>query len=368
MITKYRIDFIGEKESEKDFSSILVYFETDKNKKVLGVYDGGFESTGRVLLEHLEKHYFNYFKDGKRKLDFIVCSHPHDDHVSGLKYLIENCEVQNLYMNRPWKYADELFKYRTDGRITQESLERQLKEIFSSVDDLEAIAAEKSVNIVDAFAGAKIEDEIYVLSPSIDFYKKLIIECCEKLETKINIKESSEGLFSRVKKYILNIIEEWNKETLKEDVSTSPENEMSIVLYCNAGNESFLLTGDSGLRGLGNAIEKAGKKGISIKDSVSFYQIPHHGSRHNVSPSLLNELLGEIKDDSHISTKIAVASVCKDSDHPLKVVTNAFIRRSVKIYSTKDGNIISYSYKLPSYDGWTFLKEGEFSNKVEKWN
>lgn len=357
MITKYRIDFIGEKEPKKDFSSILVYFEIDKNKKVLGVYDGGFESTGKVLLEHLDKY---YFKDEKRKLNFLVCSHPHDDHVLGLKYLIENCEVQNLYMNRPWKYADD--------RITKDSLECTLKKTFSSISDLEAIAIKKGVKIVDAFAGAKIEDEIYVLSPSIGFYKKLIIECCEKLKVKTNNKESSESLFSRVKKYIINVMEKWNKETLKEDVCTSSENEMSVVLYGDAGNESFLLTGDSGLRGLGDAIKEAEKKEISIKNSVTLYQIPHHGSRHNVSPSLLNKMLGEIKDEGDISTKIAVASVYKGSDHPLKVVTNAFIRRGVKTYSTKDGNVISYSYKLPTYDGWTSLKAYGFSEKVEEWD
>lgn len=365
MITKYRIDFIGEKESEKDFSSIIVYFETDKNKKVLGVYDGGFESTGRVLLEHLDRH---YFKDENRELNFLVCSHPHNDHVSGLKYLIENCEVQRLYMNCPWKYADELIEYRSDGRITQESLERKLKETFSPVCDLEAVATKKRVKIIDAFAGMKIEDEIDVLSPSIDLYKNLITECCEKLEIKTNSEESSVRLFSRVKKYILNVMENWKKETLKEDVSTSPENEMSIVLYGDVGNSSFLLTGDFGLRGLGNAIEYANGKGIFIKDSVTFYQIPHHGSRHNVSPGLLNKLLGEIKDESHVSKKTAFASVCKDSDHPLKVVTNAFIRRGVKTYSTKDGNIISHIYNLPFYDGWTSLESDEFSNQVENWD
>ena len=73
-----------------------------------------------------------------------------------------------------------------------------------------------------------------------------------------------------------------------------------------------------------------------VKEYVQFYQVPHHGSRHNINPSTLNRMLGSKVAEEETRNKTAIASVSKNSDHPLKMVTNAYIRRGVTVY-TNDG-------------------------------
>ena len=180
--------------------------------------------------------------------------------------------------------------------------------------------------------------------------------------------ESAQKMVQKIKAYLLNILEDWNTETLHEGVTTSAENETSIVLLGQMDDETFLLTGDAGLRALSNAVDYAEKNlGIKVKDSVSFYQIPHHGGRHNVSPSILNRLVGcKVKEGSK-PTKVAYVSVAKDSDHPLKVVTNAFVRRGATVYQT-DGYTIWHHIGTPGRAGFTSITAVPFADTVEEWD
>ena len=106
---------------------------------------------------------------------------------------------------------------------------------------------------------------------------------------------------------------------------------------------------------------------VSLKDTVKFLQIPHHGGRHNVSPSVLNSLIGNIIEEEANPTKIAFVSAAKDSEHPLQMVVNAFTRRGVKVYKT-NGNIIHHHRNMPDREGWTSLKKLEFNKNVEEWS
>ena len=46
---------------------------------------------------------------------------------------------------------------------------------------------------------------------------------------------------------------------------------------------------------------------------MKFLQIPHHGGRHNVSPSILDRLIGEIVDEDETIGKTAFVSVVSSS-------------------------------------------------------
>ena len=64
--------------------------------------------------------------------------------------------------------------------------------------------------------------------------------------------------------------------------------------------------------------------------------------------------------------KTAFASVAEGSDHPRKMVTNAFIRRGVRTCKTS-GTVISYKAGSMPNRGWAPLEEIEFSDYVEAW-
>jgi beta-lactamase superfamily II metal-dependent hydrolase len=358
----YEIDFIGLPEETGDADAICFrYYDDAYGHYRVFVYDGGTQKYGECLKEHLNQYYFSGVQNPV--IDAVICSHPHQDHASGLSVILENFTVKCLYMNRPWLYIDEIFEYVDDGRITKQSLEQRLREAYPYVDILEKLADENGVPIEAAFQGSKITDNLYIFSPSKTFFLEKLVA-----SQKTPLEKDDEGfsaIFSHIGKIIQAAIETWTHELLREDVETSAENEMSVVLLGYMQQESFLLTGDVGIEGLKETIDYADSQNWDIKN-VSFYQIPHHGGRHNVSPSVLNKIIGKKLPEGTAPTKSAFVSVAKNSDHPKKMVVNAFIRRGVKVFKT-NGCTIHHFKGMPSRN-WGPLDCLEFSNEVEDWD
>lgn len=358
----YELDFIGVNEETKDADAIGMRWDKGNQNYVVGVYDGGLKVYGEALREHMERYYWDSTEE--KVIDFVICSHSDQDHTSGVKEILENFTVKALYMNRPWLYVNDVFDKVNDGRITPESLVRRLKEKYPYISDLEDIATKKSIPIYETFQGKSINNRLTVLSPAKEFYLELLVES-EK--TPLEEASSFKNIIKRSFEQILNaLFESWSDEKLREDVTTSAENEMSVVILGKMDEENFLLTGDAGLRALNNAIKFADSIDISIKDDVNFYQIPHHGGRHNVSPSLLNNMIGEIVSEGVTVGKVAMVSAAKNSDHPLQMVINAFVRRGVQVFKT-DGNIISQHKNMADREGWTSIDKLGFNSYVEEW-
>ena len=106
----YEIDFIGINEEGKDASATCFRFFSEKHQRyIVGVYDGGFKAHGEALVKLLNKHYF--MDDDSPFIDFVICSHSDNDHASGLTEVFDNFTVNNLFVNRPWLYASELYEH-----------------------------------------------------------------------------------------------------------------------------------------------------------------------------------------------------------------------------------------------------------------
>lgn len=368
---KYEIDFIGLKKQTKDALAVSFrYFDVRLQRFVVGVYDGGLKDYGTMLREHLNTYYFA--NDTYPFIDYVICSHPDQDHASGLTEILDHFNVGTLVMNRPWLYIDELFPMVSDGRITKNSLEQRLRKQFPYVSELESLADEKGIEIQEGFQGCKIGDRLTILSPDKEFYLRLIEESKQELLTessKTQSDEQSKGKspLSSLGKAVQTMLETWTRELLREDVTTSPENESSIVLLGDMEEQKFLLTGDAGVRGLGAAADYAENNICSLKD-VDFQQIPHHGGRDNVSPSILNRIVGKCISEGVPATKIAVASVAAGSDHPRKMVVNAYIRRGARVYTTGSNSLWHHFGEMPERKGWESAKKLEFTREVESWD
>ncbi len=130
--------------------------------------------------------------------------------------------------------------------------------------------------------------------------------------------------------------ERWEKELLRDGGCTSSSNESSVVLYGDFGpHRRVLLTGDTGCWGLSLAANFADSQSLPLRDFM-FVQIPHHGSRSNVSPTVLNYLVGPIlpvNSPGHFSA--FVSAPASDDTHPRKMVLNAFIRRGATVCATQ---------------------------------
>lgn len=159
-------------------------------------------------------------------------------------------------------------------------------------------------------------------------------------------------------------METWDRETLEEDVESSASNESSVVQLAQFEGKRILLTGDAGVIALGEAADYAESNGYNLP-GINILQVPHHGSRHNVSPSSLDRWLGPRLLKGETSDTFACASVGKESTtHPRKKVVNAFMRRGATIYSTK-GATLWHNRGMPERSGWRAATALEFSEHVE---
>lgn len=316
----------------------------------------------------MNKYYFE--GDGDKYINFVICSHGDADHASGLSVLFDNFTIGALYVNRPWKYASELFEHVNDERITVKSLEDRLKKKYRFIAELEEKAEKHKIPIFEAFEGALINERITILSPSKEFYLELIVESDKTPLEEASSLESNDGFLSKVilkaSNLVKYIVESWTKESLREDVSTSADNEMSVVVHGDMVNGRFLFTGDAGIRALSNALDFAESISIAMQD-VTFHQIPHHGSKKNVSPTVLNRLVGEVVNEDAEAKKTAFISIGKGSEKPIKMVKNAYIRRGCKV-CVVSGSTVRHKQGTPDREGWKSVVPASFNNEVEDWD
>ena len=150
------------------------------------------------------------------------------------------------------------------------------------------------------------------------------------------------------------VAESMNVETLEHDAATSAENESSAVLYGELGHRRVLLTGDAGVHALTCAADYAEGYGVHLCN-LDLMQVPHHGSRNNITPTVLNRVMGRAA---------CVSAASASSTHPRRVVTNAFIRRGAEVYST-EGAALRLPHNMPYRIGYGPANPVPFYSAVE---
>jgi beta-lactamase superfamily II metal-dependent hydrolase len=351
----FEIDFLDVGNS-KSGDAIALRYNLDEKMRI-HIVDGGFQETGEKLIEHIKEYY-----DSPSYIDAIIVTHPDGDHAGGLRDLFENFEIGELWMLRPWLYADEIID-RFKRVTSVENLKKRLKEIYPNIAALEEIAEEKGVPIYEPFQGRKI-GEFVVLSPSKDFYLNLVVESEKTPEaTKIAQESLLEATGKLIRKAVAFIRSAWGEEIFPEE-DTSPENNMSVVQYANLCGKKILLTGDAGRAALMEAIEYAPLEGI-IFPGIDRIQVPHHGSRHNVSSEILDNLIGPKLQTRQENFTAIISAAKDDKDHPRKAVIRAFIHRGAKVITT-EGKSIRTGHKAPHRDGWTAVESVPYPEDQEE--
>ena len=353
-INALEIDFLAVGEKSKSGDAIAMRFGNYSNNKwnnqTIVVVDGGNSDSGTALVKHIRTVY------NSSKIDRVILTHPDGDHASGLREVVEEMKVGKIWMHRPWNHWKELHEFCHDGRITTDSFEERLRRAYDFADQIENIAQKRKIEIVAPKQGLSFtqndEKLITVLGPGKDYYLSLIQESDKtpRMEG-----QSAQRTFSSTK---IRTFEDMNFETENlpaESESTSAENNMSLVLYLTIAGKKILLTGDSGCDGLYKAIYYAKSKNIDLK-ALDVLQVPHHGSRHNISQGILQE----------IHAPQAMISCAKNGEpsHPSSVVTNALIRRNISVYSTKGQNKLYSFGASPNRAGYTTSVKLPFQDYV----
>lgn len=359
----YEIDFLPVGSGEKSGDAIAVRYGFP-GKYIIMIIDGVTKDSGESLVHHIKTKY------NTTHVHYVVNTHPDGDHASGLSVVLEQLSVGELWMHRPWLYSAEIREYFKDKRITDKSLAERLQAKMGAAYKLEELATKLQIPIFEPYEGHTI-GLFTVLGPNIEYYLNLTPQFAKSPEAKPIIHEnasvlkslfgSAQTILESVKNYF---DETWDIETLGENSKTSAENNSSVILYGFISGKGILFTGDSGVESLNRAIDFAETQGIDLKQ-CSFLQVPHHGSRHNVSPSMLDRLIGKKVTYNMTPNKTAFVSASKDSTtHPRKVVMNAFKRRGVQVYK-QNGLIIWHHRNMPVRPTFGQIEPLEFFQKVE---
>ncbi|MGV8713059.1 MAG: ComEC/Rec2 family competence protein [Nitrosomonas sp.] len=351
----FNIDFLPVGDSYGD--AIVVRYGDDTNGYFLHVVDGGRVDTGQTIIDHINKYYSGYF------INHMVLSHADNDHACGLIDVLKQFEVKHLWMNRPWLYAAETLQH-FHGNFTLQGLIDDMKERHPYLVELESLAQAKGTLIHEAFQGAQI-GKFTVIAPSRDRYIKLIPDF-EKTPNsyKEESKETTHGLlksFVEAAKKWLD--EKWDVETLSDypQPPTSASNESCIVQYATLEEgKTALLTADVGPAGLNEAADYAAALGLTYP---KFVQIPHHGSRHNVTPAILDRWLGPRKVQGTVVGTAFCSIGANKPEYPRGQVKNAFIRRGYKVYANRSAMISHYSGS--GHLGLVPLVPEAFETKIE---
>lgn len=356
----WEIDLLPINESTKSGDCILLRFGdlfAGKEKQDVFIIDGGFAETAKSIKSHL-KNYYNCFYNRKYNVTAVILTHTDQDHISGLVKLIEDDEVNisNLIVNIPWvTMTPAWFK---DGRITRNSLRKELQDVFDKLYTLIETAKRRNVkiwNAVDHLGTLTCSDaKIHILGPSKIFYNSCIANS-EKTRDQDpavpQLETTSVPSTSNEEKYIEGQID-W-----PEVDSTSAMNESSIVFLFEYEGIKILFTGDSGRDGLAEAMEFAYESNIDVSDT-SIIKMPHHGSRHNISPDFLDIFTKK--------NKCCYISCAKNDEghHPSKRLVNLLNEKGFRVYTTS-GSTLHRSANAPDR-GWTTVKPHPSFSTMEK--
>lgn len=331
MTNFYEVDFHAVGENDSGDAISLRYGDTGTGEEVIHIVDGGYINDGEKVLNHIGKYYTDDF------IQHVVLTHPDGDHACGLKYILEEGNVGQLWMNRPWLYVDELMPL-FDYEYTRDGLVQRLKKNFPHTAELEKIANEYGIQINEAFQGQRI-GAFTVLTPSRGRYIQLIVDSERTPDPKRQAGIMGE-VYTKVREAINYIRSLWGRENLRGGVgATSRENEMSIVQYADFFGNTMLLTGDTGVEGLEEAYQYAvGTLGITLP-GLRYFQVPHHGGRRNLSSEILDKWLGAVLPGMPLENQLTFGAVISanenDPDHPKKDVIRAIWHRGGRVSSTE---------------------------------
>jgi beta-lactamase superfamily II metal-dependent hydrolase len=311
------------------------------------VVDGGYLEVGPELVKHIKTYY------GTDVIDLVVSTHPDGDHVNGLRTVLEEMVVRELFLHRPWLHMPEPSQRGT------------LRGCLNGAWLLEELATNKGIRVTEPFTGvSRFNGALTVVGPTRSYYESLIPEfrCFAPPQP---AESALQEALRRVAELARRMAETFDVETLDDSGTTSAENLSGVILYLALDGQQLLLTADTGMPSLTLAADYM--EGLSLTGRpLNFMQVPHHGSKRNVGPMILDRLPGA-KNTQPPGSSAAVVSAAPDGapKHPAKKVTNAFMRRGASVVVTR-GNPVRYSEHAPDRLNWGPVAPEPFHQQVEE--
>ena len=361
----YEVDFIGVGQESRSGDAIAIRWGNlhgSRQEQRVVIIDGGFQESG----EHLVKHVRDYYQTDR--VDAAISTHPDQDHISGLHVVLDELSARQLWIHKPWIHNQGLADKFEDGRVTDSSLGRRLRENLDTACSLVVKAEEKHILVVEPFAGLSLDDdyELCVLGPTQSFYERLIPQFDGMPKPKVRaIVDMLEEVARTTRKAAKRIFSTWGNDELDDDDTTSAKNNTSVITALNIEGDLLLFTGDAGVTALTHAADRL--ESHFPGTGIRFMQIPHHGSRRNVGPTILNRMIGcPVREgEARDITAIASTATSGEPKHPRKSVMNAFTHRGVKTLATRGRTIYHHKNGIRR-SGWSQARPDDYHWEYEE--
>jgi len=326
--------------------SIIVWLKDHNHNSFVILIDGGNRSDGEKVIAHLKKYILP--DTGKLAPDLIICTHHDKDHIGGLITVVEHFgnRVGQVWINNPAEHISSSTYQTLKESFRRQSAYKQYQVILESltnVDDFISKIDQKRIPRNHALYGQGLFDGVVkVLGPSERFYKSLL-PGMENMDRYV----SSEAAYAYNSIFGTALINERLESSspcpiVDEENSTSATNNSSVILEISAGGKRYLFTGDAGVQAFEDVETRLNLEGIHWLD------VPHHGSRRNLTSTLINTM----------SPEICYISANGGTKHPRRALVNCLKKHGAKVYGTnKSGNIWYHPGDFPSRSDYSALEE-----------
>lgn len=337
---KYSVKFFQVGNGSKGGDAILIELYDNEDNRYPILIDGGYKETGESICAYLKKNY------EEPRICMMINTHPDKDHISGFMAILEDDDitVESIYMNRPWKDSHFSTEFFNDRRITEHSLMGRIRAAFLIADKIEELAKSKDIEISSLFCGSElINGVLTVLGPSQTFYRTHLLASDKTPES---IFDEYNKPYQRVELGEEDYDTNGGVIAWIDEEQTSDVNQTSLILSLTIGTERFLFTGDAGKQAINEALNyyESLDKQNNAKDFTKV-QLPHHGSRKNIDPAIIDRLSPE----SYI---ISCPPDGEKEGHPSRRLINKILelQPEADIYVTKSNSFIFHKGDGKTYN------------------
>ena len=327
------VEFIAVGEKANTGDAILCRFTEPRSGVVRVVLvDGGFVETADAIVSHVQRHY------GVSRIDLMICTHPDDDHINGLFGVLDQLSVTELLINRPGDYGHT----SDDVKATK-------------VDELIETARRNGTTVTtDSFAGdTYFNGTLMLAGPSKAYYVSLLEQQAQEARVYSRLYAALSAGAAKLRNALRPRSGDPGEGILTDKGGTTPRNNSSIITDIQVDGWRVLLTGDAGVPALEHAADLLYMKGRSESRYPDLFDIPHHGSRRNLTTEVMDRLAGPVVGQTN--ERCAFVSVGKEAESfPRPEISNAFTRRGYRVHATR-GHAIRWSRGAPARAGWSAL-------------
>jgi len=243
----------------------------------------------------------------------------HNDHVGGLIELVQDrsIDIGRAFIHVPQRHV-QMARVERALKIASGSTEANcVAKTLQATSDLADALSARMIPITEPFQGTAV-GPLTVYGPTQSYYEGLV----RQFEDADAIRKIDQGNLHYLVERLIDdqllktgILKEAG---LMDNPETTPENNSSVILGTAFNTARYLFTSDAGVAALKLAIA------VNKLPGCTWMQLPHHGSRRNITTELIE----------HFAPSVAYVSASGTGKHPRRAVVNAFKKVGATVYST----------------------------------